>query len=109
MKIPLYIYIYIYRVGRNASTHLQGLQGPPLLYMYDIYQVEAFLLLKSLQVKHILYILRGGGYFLMLIVQLNIQLIPNYFKNEKFVKLNTIITNDNVHEEVKYFSCQKIP
>ena len=62
MKIPLYIYIYIYRVGRNASTHLQGLQGPPLLYMYDIYQVEAFLPLKSLQLKHILYILRGGGY-----------------------------------------------
>ena len=45
----------------------------------------------------------------MLIVQLNVQLIPNYFKNEKLVKLNTIITNDNVHEEVKYFSCQKIP
>ena len=43
----------------NASTHLQG---PPLLYMYDIYQVEAFLQLKSLQVKHILYILGGGGY-----------------------------------------------
>ena len=40
------------------------------------------------------------------IVQLNLQLIPNYFKNEKFVKLNTIITNDNVHEEAKYFSYQ---
>ena len=42
----------------------------------------------------------------MLIVQLNLQLIPNYFKNEKFFKLNTIITNDNFHEEAKYFSCQ---
>ena len=41
-------------------------------------------------------------------LQLNLQLIPNYFKNEKFVKLNAIITNDNVHEEAKYFSCQTI-
>ena len=39
----------------------------------------------------------------MLIVQLNVQLIPNYFKNEKFVKLNTIIiTND----KVKKLSCK---
>ena len=45
-------------------------------------------------------------YFKLDNLQLNLQLIPNYFKNEKFVKLNTIITNDNVHEEVKYFSCQ---
>ena len=39
-------------------------------------------------------------YFKLNNLQLNLQLIPNYFKNEKFVKLNTIITNDNVHEEV---------
>ena len=45
-------------------------------------------------------------YFKLNNLQLNLQLIPNYFKNEKFVKLNTIITNDNVHEEAKYFSCQ---
>ena len=43
-------------------------------------------------------------YFKLNNLQLNLQLIPNYFKNEKFVKLNTIITNDNVHEEAKYFS-----
>ena len=45
-------------------------------------------------------------YFKLNNLQLNLQPIPNHFKNEKFVKLNTIITNDNVHEEVKYFSCQ---
>ena len=45
-------------------------------------------------------------YFKLNNLQLNLQLIPNYFKNEKFFKLNTIITNDNFHEEAKYFSCQ---
>ena len=45
-------------------------------------------------------------YFKLNNLQLNLQLIPNYFKNEKFVKFNTFITNDNVHEEAKYFSCQ---
>ena len=54
--------IYIVGVGRIASICLHGLQGTPLLLIYDMYEVEAFLPLKSLQVKHILYILRGGGY-----------------------------------------------
>ena len=78
------------RVGRNASTHLQGLQGPPLLYMYDIYQVEAFLPLKSLQVKHILYIyiLRVGGGYNMVVFS---DAYYDYFKLNNIYSLSKII------------------
>ena len=56
--------------------------------MYDIYQVEAFLPLKSLQVKHILYILRVGGGYNMVVFS---DAYYDYFKLNNIYSLSKII------------------